>query len=82
MRDSEVNQINDRALITFEIARTDNYVLSLDVAMDEALVMQNFEVVHELMPDLNYCFQRKPVSRHSPKQVSKIISKFFHYDKG
>ncbi len=56
MRDSEVNQINDRALIAFEIARADDYVLSLDVAMDEALVMQNFEVVHELMPDLNYCF--------------------------
>ena len=82
MRDSEVNQINDRALTTIEIARADDYVLSLDVAMDEALVMQNFEVVNELMPDLNYCFQRKPVPRHSPKQVSKIISKFFHYDKG
>lgn len=82
MRDPEVNQINDRALITIEIARADDYVLSLDVAMDVALVMQNFEVVNELMPDLNYCFQRKPVTRHSLKQVSKIISKFLHYDKG
>ena len=78
MRHTEVNQVNDWAFATSEIARANNDVLCLDIAMHEALIMENFEVVYKLLSNLYHSFKRESVSWHSPKQISKVVSQFFH----